>query len=136
MENVDANTLVIMGMFITIIIGLAAILKHQFNMNDRVTKLEIEMKNEIIDFKMTTNERFTSLEKNMNERFIRIESKLELSSKDYVYTNKRVDDVIERTGDTNKILTQIDTNYQNLISKIIDKIDTSKTMEIPKTVIN
>ena len=91
----DTNTIMIMGMFITIIIGLTAILKFLFKLNDRITQIEI--------------------------RIERIESKLEINNKDYVYTNKRIDDA-------NKIVAQIDANYQSLISKIIDKIDSPKTV--------
>ena len=68
------------------------------------------------------------MESKVDIRLERIESKLELQSKDYTYTNKRVDDTIERVGDTNKIVAQIDANYQSLISKLIDVINTPKTI--------
>ena len=94
----DTNTIVTIGMFIPIIIGLAAILKFLF-----------QMKNELHEFKIMAN-----------ERFARIEAKLELSSKDYGYTNKRMDDVI---SSNNIRFDKLEDYNKNIVTQVLDKIN-------------
>ena len=101
MENVDMITILIalLVMFVAIMAGIAAILKHQFKLQNELSGIK--------------------------ERLTKVEMVLDISrkdtSKDYKYTNERIDD-------TNKIVAQIDANYQLLISKLIDVINNPKTI--------
>ena len=95
----DANTMMIMGMFITIIIGLAAILKFLFKLKDEITNLKIEIG--------------------------KINGKFESVNKDYQNMNEKINDA---QNNNNVRFLQINDNYQNMINKIIDKIDTPRTV--------
>ena len=116
----DANTIMIMGMFITIIIGLAAILKFQFQLNDKIQKMETELKDEITELKI---------------RIERIESKLEINNKDYVYTNKRIDDTNEKINYANNKIDKIDEYNKNLIGKVLDVVN-ANTQKIGHTALS
>jgi len=109
-KKMDTNTIMLMGNFIAVIamfITVVALIMNQNKKFDEINKRLTVLEIEVIKI----NGRFNKVEANNTN------------------TNTRVDD-------TNKIVAQINENYQNLISKIIDKIDTSKTIETPKTVIN
>jgi len=101
----DANTIMIMGMFITIIIGLAAILKFLFSLNNRITNLEIEigklsMRVERLEIKFDI---VKNDGKNINEKIDKVE----------VLANKRID----------KVENKIEENNNNLINKALETIN-------------
>jgi len=108
----DANTIMIMGMFITIIIGLAAILKFQFQLNDKIQKMETELKDEITNLKIEIG---------------KINGKFDGVNKDYQNMNEKINDA---QNNNNVRFLQMNDNYQNMINRIIDKID------VPRTVVN
>ena len=94
----DTNTIITIGMFIPIIIGLAAILKFLFQMknemNQRLNHLEIEV--------VKINGRFDKIENDNTKTNHKIDKNEEV-------TNKRID----RVEDFNK----------NIVTQVLDKIN-------------
>ena len=111
----DTNTIMLMGNFIAIVamfITMVVLIQSQNKKFDAIQKDINEIRKELYDFKVVTNDRLT-----------RIESKLELQSKDYVYTNKRVDDTIESVKATNTRLDRVEDYNKNIITQVLDKIN-------------
>ena len=108
----DTNTIMLMGNFIAIVAMFITMV------------VLIQSQNKKFDAKFDAiNERITKLESKVDIRLERIESKLELSSKDYSYTNKRVDDTIESVKATNTRLDRVEDYNKNIITQVLDKIN-------------
>jgi len=93
MNNEFIILITLIATFITILVGLIAIIKFLFNLSDRITKLEIEIKTELS----------------------KLNSKFDLLDERYKSTNEKIENVTNR-------LNQIETDNKNYIKKLTDKV--------------
>ena len=106
MNNISPELIGLAAIFVTMVVGFATIFKFLFGIQDRITKLEIEIKTEITNLKMEMNN-ISNRIFNLEKEFGIVKEQYTIAKEQAIATNIKVEKLEVEVREQRSIITEI-----------------------------